>query len=63
MKNDAGREMAVFTEAVKLPFDGRDAFLKIACSGDGKLRRRVEALLKAHDRIGTFLEEPPSTPT
>ena len=60
MKDDAGREMAVFTEAIKLPIQERAAFLDIACSGDENLRHRVEGLLKAHDRIGNFLEEPPA---
>jgi hypothetical protein len=30
-----------------------------ACAADDNLRRKVEALLKAHDRVGDFLEEPP----
>jgi hypothetical protein len=60
MNDDAGREMAVFTDAVKLPPHDRAAFLDNACSGDEELRRKVEALLRAHDRIGNFLEEPPT---
>ena len=60
MNDDAGREMAVFTEAIKVPFRDRDAFLDIACGGDEKMRQRVVSLLKAHDRIGTFLEDPPT---
>jgi hypothetical protein len=59
MKNDE-REMAVFTEAIKLPRNQRAAFLDKACSGDEELRRKVEALLRAHDRVGNFLEEPPT---
>jgi hypothetical protein len=31
-----------------------------ACDGDEDLRRKVEALLSAHDRMGNFLEDPPS---
>jgi len=60
MNDDAGREMAVFTEAIKVPHQQRAVFLDNACSGDADLRRKVEALLKAHDRIGNFLEEPPT---
>ena len=60
MKNDAGREIAVFTEAIKVPIQDRPAFLENACRGDGNLRRKVEALLRAHDRMGSFLEEPPT---
>ena len=60
MKDDAERELAIFTEAIGVPFQKRTAFLDIACHGDESLRRRVEALLKAHDRVGNFLEEPPT---
>jgi len=58
MKDDAGREIAVFTEAIEIPLQDRAAFLENACRGDENLRRKVEALLGAHDRIGDFLEEP-----
>jgi hypothetical protein len=59
MKDD-GYEMAVFTEAIKLPLHQRAAFLEKACGRDEELRRKVEALLRAHDRMGNFLEEPPT---
>jgi hypothetical protein len=36
----------------------RAAYLDGACAGDAALRRRVEALLRAHEAAGTFLEEP-----
>ena len=36
----------------------RAAYLDGACAGDAGLRRRVEALLKAHDESGAFLEGP-----
>ena len=58
--NDDGCEMAVFTEAIKLPRQQRAAFLDKACDGGEELRRKVEALLSAHDRLGNFLEEPPT---
>jgi hypothetical protein len=58
--NDDGYEMAVFTEAIKLPPHQRAAFLDKACGKDEQLRRKVEALLSAHDRVGKFLEEPPT---
>lgn len=60
MNDDARHEVAIFTEAIKLPLKDRSTYLDIACSGDSNLRRKVEALLKAHDRIGNFLEEPPN---
>ena len=61
MNDNAGREVAIFTKAVKVTIRERAALLDGACGGDENLRRRVEALLDAHDRIGHFLEEPPSS--
>jgi hypothetical protein len=58
--NGDGYDMAVFTEAIKLPRPERAAFLDKACGRDEELRRKVEALLSAHDRVGNFLEEPPT---
>ena len=60
MRSDPNRELAVFTEALKLPIQERAAFLERVCGGDKKLRLSVEALLRAHDRLGNFLEEPPT---
>jgi hypothetical protein len=60
MNGDADRELAVFTEAVKVPSRDRAAFLDQACGGDENLHRKIEALLRAHDRIGNFLEQPPT---
>jgi WD40 repeat protein/serine/threonine protein kinase len=37
----------------------RSAYLDSACGGDSALRARVDVLLKAHDRVGEFLEIPP----
>ncbi len=60
MKRAHGREVVVFTEALKVPVQDRAAFLEIACGADDNLRHKVEALLRAHDRLGKFLEEPPT---
>jgi hypothetical protein len=60
MNADSRREVAVFTEATRVPLQDRAAFLDKACGGDETLRRNVEALLRAHDRLGNFLEEPPT---
>ena len=60
MNDDTDRELAVFTEALKVPRHQRAAYLNYACNGDQELRRKVEALLHAHDRVGNFLEEPPT---
>jgi len=59
MKDDVSREMAVFIEIIKVARQQRASFLDNACGGDEGLRRKVEALLRAHARIGNFLEEPP----
>jgi len=60
MNDDGSREVAVFTEAIKIPRHQRAAFLEEACGGDEELHRKVEALLSAHDRLGNFLEDPPN---
>ena len=59
MNGDSDREMTLFTEALKLPANERGAFMRRACAGDEELRRKLEALLKAHDHVRDFLEEPP----
>ena len=60
MSADPDRELVVFTEALKLPVQERATFLERICAGDENLRRSVEALLRAHDRLGNFLEESPT---
>ena len=57
---DASTEMGIFTEALRLPAAERADYLDRACAGDGNLRRKIDALLKAHDRVGDFLELPPT---
>jgi hypothetical protein len=58
MPLDPRRVQAVFLEAVDYhdPVD-RAAFLDRECSGDPELRRRVEALLKAHDESNDSLSQ------
>ena len=41
MNEDASRELALFTEAIKVPAQDRAAFLERACAGDEDLRRKV----------------------
>src|SRR6266704_6802082 len=48
-------DIAVFTEALRLPPEDRDRYLSEACKGDVELRRRVEALLQAYEQAGDFL--------
>ena len=53
------REESIFVRALELltPAE-RAAYLEGACAGDPKLRRRVEALLQAHDQSGDLLDPP-----
>jgi serine/threonine protein kinase len=60
MTPNSGRALELFTEAVQLPVEQRVAFLDQVCAGDETLRHKIEALLKSNDRVGDFLEEPPS---
>jgi hypothetical protein len=60
MKDEPSRDVVVFTEALKIPLQERDSFLEHACAGDENLRQKVEALLRAHDRLERFLDEPPT---
>jgi serine/threonine protein kinase/tetratricopeptide (TPR) repeat protein len=51
-------DIAVFTEALRLPPEERDHYLDKACKGDSESRRRVEALLQAYEQAGDFLGRP-----
>ena len=62
MSADSSQEEPIFTEALKHPVAERGAFLDRACAGDAELRRKVEALLRAYERLGDFLETPPLKP-
>src|SRR5712664_4116879 len=57
-------DIAVFTQALRLPPEERDRYLSEACKGDPECRLRVEALLQAYEQAGDFLgksvaERPP----
>ena len=58
MNGAPGTDIAVFTEALRLPPEERDRYLSQACKGDGELRGRVEALLLAYGQAGDFLGRP-----
>ena len=47
----------LYHETIERPPQER-AFLDQACGGDHDLRRRVDALLVAHEQAGEFLEGP-----
>src|SRR6478672_11214629 len=63
MNGEDSREMIVFTEALQVSVEKREAFLAQACVGDQALRRKVEELLVIHQQIGGFLEDSPSPRT
>src|SRR5262245_51455516 len=63
MPADAARAKDIFLAASELPQGERAAFLDRACAGDAELRRRVGALLAAHDDAGSFLDRPAEGPT
>src|SRR5262245_45506293 len=56
-------ERDIFIEALREgDADRRRVYLDEACGVDEALRRRVEALLLAHARAGSFLEQPAVDP-
>jgi serine/threonine protein kinase/tetratricopeptide (TPR) repeat protein len=59
MSSDPQRVQAVFLELADKPATERITLLEHACNGDHELRRRIDALLKAHDGATDFLDSPP----
>src|SRR5262245_6940130 len=52
---------ALFSAALEISSPNeREEYLDQACSGDPPLRQRVEALLKANQEAGSFLQHPPA---
>ncbi len=49
----------IYHATLQLPESAREAFLQRACGEDEGLRREVEELLAATERVGTFIESPP----
>jgi serine/threonine protein kinase len=60
MSAQSKSEILIFTEALRLPAEARSDYIDRACAGDENQRRKVQALLRANDRAGQFLEELPS---
>ena len=58
MNNASDREVALFNGALQLAVEQRARYLDEACAGDEVLRLKIEALLRVHDEVGTFLENP-----
>src|SRR6266487_4583826 len=55
MNGSPDADIAVFSEALRLPPEDRDHYLDKACNADVEFRRRVEALLQAYEQAGDFL--------
>src|SRR5262245_56134267 len=51
-------EEELFAAAIEKPVEERAAFLDDACGGDASLRAQLEALVSAHDRPDSLLDEP-----
>ena len=47
---------AIFEAAIELPPERRAAYVQESCAGDDPLRQRVEALLRAHESAGMFMD-------
>ncbi len=60
MNGSSDRDVEILAEALGLPPSERTAYLDRTCGEDVMLRRKVEALLQAHERAGDFLREPPA---
>ena len=55
------REETIFTAALeKTEPAERASFVIDACGADADLRQRVEGLLAAQEKAGSFLERPPT---
>jgi eukaryotic-like serine/threonine-protein kinase len=63
MPLDPQRVQAIFLEAASHhdPAD-RGAILDRECNSDSELRLRIEALLRAHDRLNNFVNQPSEDP-
>ena len=58
METPGINERDIFVATLPLAKADRSAYLVTACGGDQSLRGRVEVLLDAYDRAGSFLESP-----
>jgi serine/threonine protein kinase/tetratricopeptide (TPR) repeat protein len=59
---NASAEQNIFNEALgKPPGAQRAAFLDEACGADASLRARVDRLIAAYEKAGSFLESPPTS--
>src|SRR4051812_6712627 len=60
MQEDASSEERIFEAALAIPdAAARARYLQIACGEDIDLRKRMDSLLAAYEKAGSFLETPP----
>jgi tetratricopeptide (TPR) repeat protein len=60
MSESSEREEQIFAEALALPAGERQRFIDESCRGDDDLRKRIEALILAHDSAGRFMAGRPA---
>jgi len=60
MAADANRVKEIFMAVSEVAAENRTAYLDRECRNDEEVRRRVEALLQAHDQPADFLQQPRS---
>jgi hypothetical protein len=53
---DLNQLESLYFAALEKPLAQRTAFLDAACRGDFDLQARVQRLLSAHSRVGSFME-------
>ena len=58
MVADPKRVKEIFMAVSEAAADRRAALLDRECAGDAQLRKRVEALLQAHEEPASFLRQP-----
>jgi hypothetical protein len=55
-------EETIFATAFDKPVDARAEYLAEACGNDEALRKRLEKLLAASERVGNFMANPVAAP-
>lgn len=60
MNGFSSRALEIFEAVIQLTATERDTYLTRACAGDSILLQHVKILLRAHDRVGDFLENSPA---
>jgi eukaryotic-like serine/threonine-protein kinase len=58
MSDSAEIEARIFADALLLPVGQRAKYLADACAGDAALRKRIEALIEAHESAAQFMTTP-----